>query len=52
MDLKKIAQEAFQDELENITNKPSVLKPVAKRNVTELPESDGSEETSSQPIGY
>jgi len=52
--LNKIAQEAFNDKLETITKNtvPKLIPANKVRVVSELPSSDGSEETSSQPIGY
>lgn len=53
-DFNKIAQEAFDDELQTITNNtiPKLQPAKLNRAVSELPSGDGSTETSSQPIGY
>jgi hypothetical protein len=50
----KIAQQAFQDELQTITNNtvPQLKPAKLNRNVSELPSNDGADEASSQPIGY
>ena len=50
----KIAQEAFNDELQTITNNtvPQLVPAKINRKTSELPDGGGAEETSSQPIGY
>jgi hypothetical protein len=54
LNLQKIAQEAFQDELQTITNNtvPKLAPAKLNRTISELPGGDGSEETSTQPIAY
>lgn len=52
--LQKIAQEAFDDELQTITKNtvPKLVPSNKNRVVSELPGNDGADEASSQPIGY
>ena len=52
--LNKIAQAAFQDELQTITNckVPKLLPGMKNRTVSDLPDNDGADEMSSNPIEY